>query len=110
MTTLDRALTSTSNEGIVHRIDQETHTHSPRTDDSENESDMEEDRGEPPLLSMEEKLLELTTAHDLVVRNSHLLVRQISEVEEGGLLQANGSKLKEKLALFRLTTSAMVKV
>ena len=84
----------------------------PCTDDSENESDMEEESGggEHPLLTMQEKLHELNTAHDLVVKNSHQLMRQISEVEEGGLLKANGSKLKEKLTLFKLTTSAMVKV
>lgn len=73
---------------------------------------MEEESGggEHPLLIMQEKLHELNTAHDLVVKNSHQLMRQISEVEEGGLLKANGSKLKEKLTLFKLTTSAMVKV
>ena len=91
------------------------HTHTPFlfADESESESEREEDgggTGDQPLKTMEEKLHDLNTAHDLVVKNSHQLMRLITEVEEGGLVKPNCAKLKEKLTLFKLTTTAMVKV
>ena len=90
------------------------HTHTPLlfADESESESELEEDGGaaEQPLKTMDEKLRELNTAHDLVVKNSHQLIRLITEVEEGALVKPNFAKLKEKLTLFKLTTTAMVKV
>ena len=91
------------------------HTHTPFlfADESESESELEEDggsTGDQPLKTMEEKLRDLNTAHDLVVKNSHQLMRLIAEVEEGGLVKPNCAKLKEKLTLFKLTTTAMVKV
>ena len=92
-----------------------THTHTLFlfADESESESELEEDGGgggDPPLKTMEEKLRDLNTAHDLVVKNSHQLMRLITEVEEGGVGKPNCAKLKEKLTLFKLTTTAMVKV
>ena len=91
-----------------------THTHTPLlfADESESESELEEDGGaaDQPLKTMDEKLRELNTAHDLVVKNSHQLIRLITEVEEGALVKPNFAKLKEKLTLFKLTTTAMVKV
>ena len=91
-----------------------THTHIPLlfADESESESELEEDGGaaDQPLKTMDEKLRELNTAHDLVVKNSHQLIRLITEVEEGALVKPNFAKLKEKLTLFKLTTTAMVKV
>ena len=90
-----------------------THTLFLFPDESESESELEEDGGgggDPPLKTMEEKLRDLNTAHDLVVKNSHQLMRLITEVEEGGVVKPNCAKLKEKLTLFKLTTTAMVKV
>ena len=94
-----------------------THTHTHTlflfADESESESELEEDGGgggDPPLKTMEEKLRDLNTAHDLVVKNSHQLMRLITEGEEGGVGKPNCAKLKEKLTLFKLTTTAMVKV
>ena len=44
------------------------------------------------------------------MKNSHQLLKQLTEVEEGSLGRGSGTKLKEKLALFKLTANAMVKV
>ena len=59
---------------------------------------------------MQEKLKELSAAHDLVIKNNALLVKQIIEVEGGTVSGASLAKLKEKLALFKLTSDAMAKV
>ena len=60
---------------------------------------------------MQEKLKELSSAaHDLVIKNNALLVKQIIEVEGGAVSGASLVKLKEKLALFKLTSDAMAKV
>ena len=60
---------------------------------------------------MQEKLKELSSAaHDLVIKNNALLVKQIMEVEGGAVSGASLAKLKEKLALFKLTSDAMAKV
>ena len=55
---------------------------------------------------------ELSAAHDLVIKNNAQLVKQIAEIESGMVGGAAGwmSKLKEKLALFKLTSDAMAKV
>lgn len=54
------------------------------------------------------KLKELNTAYELVVKNSHHLSKFASDIE-GGVSGASG-KPKEKLALLKLTSSALVKV
>ena len=63
---------------------------------------------------LQEKLKELSAAHDLVVKNNAQLVKQIAEIESGvggaKPLPAWMPKLKEKLALFKLTSDAMAKV
>lgn len=48
------------------------------------------------------KLKELTTANDLVVKNSHQLSKFAGELE--------GSVGKEKIALLKITSAAVVKV
>ena len=65
-----------------------------------------------PVAVMQEKLKELSAAHDLVIKNNAQLVKQIAEIESGMVGGAAGwmSKLKEKLALFKLTSDAMAKV
>ena len=63
-----------------------------------------------PVTAMQEKLKELSAAHDLVIKNNALLVKQIIEIEGGAVSGASLAKLKEKLALFKLTSDAMAKV
>ena len=67
---------------------------------------------ENPVAVMQEKLKELSAAHDLVIKNNAQFVKQIAEIESGMVGRAAGwmSKLKEKLALFKLTLDAMAKV
>ena len=63
-----------------------------------------------PVTATQEKLKELSAAHDLVIKNNALLVKQIVEVEGGAVSGASLARLKEKLALFKLTSDAMAKV
>ena len=63
-----------------------------------------------PVTAMQEKLKELSAAHDLVIKNNTQLVKQIAEIEGGMVSGASLAKLKEKLALFKLTSDAMAKV
>ena len=63
-----------------------------------------------PVTAMQEKLKELSAAHDLVIKNNALLIKQIIEIEGGAVSGASLAKLKEKLALFKLTSDAMAKV
>ena len=65
-----------------------------------------------PVAVMQEKLKELSAAHDLVIKNNAQLVKQIAEIESGVMGGVSGwmSKLKERLALFKLTSDAMAKV
>ena len=63
-----------------------------------------------PVTAMQEKLKELSAAHDLVTKNNAQLVKQIAEIEGGMVGGASLAKLKEKLALFKLTSDAMAKV
>lgn len=60
------------------------------------------------LAALQDKLKELMTAYELVVKNSHQLLKFASELE----LESGGSagKPKEKVALFKITSSAVVKV
>ena len=60
--------------------------------------------------AMQDKLKELSAAHDLVIKNNAQLVKQIAEIEGGMVGGASIAKLKEKLALFKLTSDAMAKV
>ena len=62
------------------------------------------------IAAMQEKLKELSAAHDLVIKNNAQLVKQIAEIEGGAVGGASIAKLKEKLALFKLTSDAMAKV
>ena len=61
-----------------------------------------------PLANMKLKLKELTTAYDMVVKNSHQLSKLASELDSTSELKA--SKPAETLALLKLTSSAMMKV
>lgn len=54
------------------------------------------------LSALQDKLKELTTANDLVIKNSHQLSKFVSELEAGG-------KPLEKVALLKITSAAMVK-
>lgn len=63
-----------------------------------------------PVSAMQEKLKELSAAHDLVIKNNSQLIKQIAEIEGGTVGRASIAKLKEKLALFKLTSDAMAKV
>ena len=94
----------------------DTHTHTPHTD-SEGGTDTEDESGggggaggggsnEDPLTSLHDKLKELTTAHDIVVKNHNQLTKVIGDLEEGG----GRGKVKEQLALFKLTAVGIVKV
>lgn len=62
-----------------------------------------------PLAPLQEKLKELTTAYDLVVKNSHQLSKFVSDLESGAS-KATAAKPKENLALMKITSAAMVKV
>ena len=55
---------------------------------------------------------ELTEAHDLVLKHGHTMLRQLAEVESDQVVPPAGAvvKVKEKIALFKLTTGAMMKV
>ena len=55
------------------------------------------------LSTLQDKLKELTTAYDLMVKNSHQLSKFTSELESGG-------NSREKIALLKITSAAMVKV
>ena len=69
---------------------------------------MSNTKKDKPLAALQKTLRELNTAYELVEKNNHQLVQQIAEteVERGGVT----AKLKERLALFKLTADAMVKV
>jgi len=60
---------------------------------------------EDPLTSLHDKLKELTTAHDIVVKNHNQLTKTIGEREERG----SSGKTTEQLALFKLTAAGMGK-
>lgn len=62
-----------------------------------------------PLAAMQLKLKELTTAYDLVVKNSQQLSKLASELESVPGSKA-AVKPAETLALLKLTSSAIVKV
>ena len=69
---------------------------------------MSSSRKDKPLAALQKTLRELNTAYELVEKNNHLLVQQIAETEVER--KEVTSKLKERLALFKLTADAMVKV
>ena len=77
------------------------------TDDSDEGEDEEQDQ---PLDQMKDKLRELTEAHDLVLKHGHTMLRQLSDIEGDQLAAGTMTKVKEKIAMFKLTTGAMMKV
>ena len=77
------------------------------TDDSDGGEDEEQDQ---PLDQMKDKLRELTEAHDLVLKHGHTMLRQLSDIEGDQLAAGTMTKVKEKIAMFKLTTGAMMKV
>lgn len=80
------------------------------SDDSDSASgDEEEGGGDNPLSSLKEKLEEVSNAQELMEKNSHQLLKLLSDLEEGHGRSA-AAKAKEKLALFKLTSAALVKV
>lgn len=58
------------------------------------------------LTALQEKLKELTTAYELVVKNCHQLSKFASELESGG----SAGKPMEKVTLLKITSTAVVKV
>ena len=62
-----------------------------------------------PLTGLQDKLKELSLAHDIVVKNGHGLTKKIGELEESVGKGIEG-KLSEQLALFKLTALGMIKV
>ncbi|XP_064391969.1 oxysterol-binding protein 1-like isoform X2 [Halichondria panicea] len=63
---------------------------------------------ENPLMALQDKLAELGTAHDIVVKSGRGLAKSIGELEESGG-RGVGGKLSEQLALFKLTALGMLK-
>ena len=79
-------------------------------DDSDSASgDEDEGGGDNPLSALKEKLEEVNNAQELMEKNSHQLIKLLSDLEEGHGRSA-AAKAKEKLALFKLTSAALVKV
>ena len=64
------------------------------------------------MVNLKDKLRELTETHDLVLKHGHAMLRQLAEVECDQVLPPVGAvaKVKEKIAMFKLTTGAMMKV
>lgn len=79
-------------------------------DDSDDGAEDEEH--DQPLVNLKDKLRELTETHDLVLKHGHAMLRQLAELEgDKGLPPAGAvAKVKEKIAMFKLTTGAMMKV
>jgi len=76
-------------------------------DDSDGGEDEEQ---EQPLDQLKDKLRELTEAHDLVLKHGHTMLRQLSDIEGDQLVVGTMTKVKEKIAMFKLTTGAMMTV
>ena len=72
----------------------------------------EDDEQDQPLVNLKDKLRELTETHDLVLKHGHAMLRQLAEVDGDQVLPPAGAvaKVKEKIAMFKLTTGAMMKV
>ena len=68
----------------------------------------EEKSEEDPLTELKDKLSELLTAHNMIQSRHHELMKAITDLEGGK--DKNGAKLKEKAALFKITSDAMIKV
>ena len=62
------------------------------------------------MVNLKDKLRELTETHDLVLKHGHTMLRQLAELDNDQLLPGAIAKVKEKVALFKLTTGAMMKV
>ena len=99
---------------VIHvhvRVHTYTCIHTPdESDGGSGDEDVAEGGRGNPITAMQEKLKELSAAHDLVIKNNALLVKQIADIEGGAVSGASLAKLKEKLALFKLTSDAMAKV
>ena len=52
----------------------------------------------------------MNNAQELMEKNSHQLVKLLSDLEEGHGRSGAAKAAKEKLALFKLTSAALVKV
>ncbi len=89
------------------------HTHHTHTTESDSGPDSEDEKrggsNENPLMGLQDKLSELGTAHDIVVKSGRGLAKNIGELEESGG-RGVGGKLSEQLALFKLTALGMLKV
>ncbi len=68
----------------------------------------EEKSDEDPLTELKDKLSELSTAHNMIQSRHHELMRAVNELEAGK--DKNGAKLREKAALFKITSDAMIRV
>ena len=80
------------------------------SDDSDDGGD--DDEHDQPLVNLKDKMRELTETHDLVLKHGHAMLRQLAEVDSDQVLPPAGAvaKVKEKIAMFKLTTGAMMKV
>lgn len=67
------------------------------------------DTHDNPLAALQLKLKELTTAYELVLKNSHQLTKFASELESSAS-KPNSGKPVEKLAMLKITSAAIVKV
>ena len=85
-----------------------THAEDSLSESEDEEGAVSSSKKDKPLAALQKKLRELNTAYELVEKNNHMLVQQIAETEVER--KEVTSKLKERLALFKLTADAMVKV
>ena len=68
----------------------------------------EEKEEDDPLIDLKDKLSDLSTAHNIVQSRHHDLVKAISDFESGK--DKSGVKLKEKAAIFKISSDALTKV
>lgn len=74
-------------------------------------SQSKEDEKSLHLLS--EKLSEVTATHNLILQKHHDILKTLAELDDKELAQSGSgslTKLKEKIAMFKITSSAMAKV
>ena len=72
---------------------------------SEDEAGGDGTTNENPLDLLHDKVMELTAAYELVVKNSSKIFELEDSVNKGGNFAGN---LKERLSLFKVTASAMI--
>lgn len=68
----------------------------------------EEKEDVDPLTDLNDTLSELTTSHDIVQRRHQELIRAVNDFDAGK--DKHAVKLKERVAMFKITADAMSKV